>query len=154
MRLDRPPAFLEEEGNRASVLEYLVGRGVSPESAGEQVSRWRKLDLTREQVREAAKEFAAAVGQPPVEPEPAESQPAAPVVVDWDSVKLAILKRKLPVWFRDTFIAFARASGWSQEKTMAQLGDCQKRYQEDPDQALAGMSDMARMPDDSEADEG
>jgi len=144
---EAPPAFLEEEANRASVLEYLAGRGMTAENATEQVARWRKLGLTREKVRDAAKEFAA-VGKQPVAP----TAPAA--VVDWDTVKLTIMKRKLPVRFRDLFVALAQASGWSQEQTMAQLGVWQTRYQEDADQALADMADMARMPDEGEASEG
>lgn len=135
-----PPAFLDDEANRAAVLDYLVGRGVADNVAAEEVARWRQLGLSRQQVQGAAKAVAASAAPQPV--------------VDWDTLKLSIMRRKLPVRFRDLFLALAQASGWSQEQTMAQLGVWQTRYQEDADQALADMADMARMPDEGEASEG
>lgn len=67
---------------------------------------------------------------------------------DWERLKTTIMKRQLPVAFRDGFVALAQSRKWSRERTASELLSWQKAYQQDAAQALADLSDTGRMPQD------
>ncbi len=85
--------------------------------------------------------------------EPADEEPPVDAP-DWARVASEIIKRQLPVAFRDSFITMAKACKWNRVETSAALLSWQKGYRKDPAQTLADLADLARNPDPGEADEG
>ena len=88
--------------------------------------------------------------EPVADEPPAARESVDSLLPDWDRLSNEIIKRQLPVSFRDAFVKVAKAERWSKVDTMSELLAWQKRYRKDPDQTLADLADMARMP----ADEG
>jgi phage recombination protein Bet len=86
---------------------------------------------------------------PPTEPAPEQTPAEAP---DWERLRVFIVRRSLPVAFRDAFVALAQAGGWDKARTMAELRTWEERYQQDAGQALVDLRDLATMPDDGEAE--
>jgi hypothetical protein len=86
--------------------------------------------------------------EPVEEAPPAARESVASLTPDWDRLKAEIIKRQLPVGFRDAFLKLAQSSGWSKVDTSAALLSWQKRYRKDPDQTLADLADMSKVPAD------
>jgi hypothetical protein len=86
---------------------------------------------------------------PPPEPRGGKAKPNRPSgeSPDWDAVKLYIVKQKLPIAFRDAFVALAQARGWGRKETKEHLDSWIARYEREPEQCLADLTDSVRLPE-------